>query len=252
MNVTGTATLKRDRLSEIVVRRLSGLCSLSETETALVRNAGARSQYHQSGQFLQHEEEAAAAPKYVVSGWACRHHSLADGRRQIYSFVLPGDPIGLHRGARPLARTSILALTEVVTIDAKEIDAAAATPDMHRGLACAVDKAAQEQAAFTLNQIVRIGRLTAYERVAHLMMELYFRLTNVALNTGQSIPCPLTQDVLADTLGLSTVHINRTLKQLRREELLEIRSGKTRLLNIDVLTAISGFRPPKTHSEYGL
>jgi hypothetical protein len=54
---------------------------------------------------------------------------------------------------------------------------------------------------------------------------------------------------LADTLGLSTVHINRTLKQLRREELLEIRSGKTRLMNIDVLTAISGFRPPKIHSD---
>jgi DNA-binding GntR family transcriptional regulator len=64
------------------------------------------------------------------------------------------------------------------------------------------------------------------------------------------MPCPLTQDVLADTLGLSTVHINRTLKQLRREELLEIRSGRTRLMNIDVLTAISGFRAPKTQSEF--
>jgi CRP-like cAMP-binding protein len=250
LNATGTAPLKRDRLGDIVVRRLSGLCPLSETEISLVRNASARSQYHQAGQFLQHEEEAPAAPKYVVSGWACRHHALADGRRQIFSFVLPGDPIGLHRGARPLARSSILALTEVVTIDAKDIDGASTKPETYRSLACAVDKAAQEQSAFTLNQIVRIGRLTAYERVAHVMMELHYRLSNVGLNTGQTMPCPLTQDVLADTLGLSTVHINRTLKQLRREELLEIRSGRTRLMNIDVLTAISGFRAPKTQSEF--
>lgn len=249
MSATSTA-VKRERPGDVIVRRLSALCELTDAETELVLKSAARQHTHPPGQFLQHEEEEPTAPKYIVSGWACRQHAMEDGRRQIYTFLLPGDPVGLHRSASTVARTSILALTDVRTVDAREIDAASAPGGDYPGLHCAVERAAQESTAFLLNQIVRIGRLTAYERIAHLVMELHYRLSMVGHANSQTIPCPLTQDVLADTLGLSTVHINRTLKQLRREGVMEIRSGKIRIQREDMLESISGFEPPKTFFEF--
>ncbi len=99
--------------------------------------------------------------------------------------------------------------------------------------------------ASLLDHIVRLGRQTAYERMAHLLLELRWRLAEVGLGDERKFPLPLTQEVLADALGLSIVHVNRTLQQLRREGLLEMRAGFVELLKPDVLIATSDFRLPQ-------
>ncbi len=84
-----------------------------------------------------------------------------------------------------------------------------------------------------LNQLLRIGRQSAYERVAHLILELRERLAMIGFAGTDTIPVPLTQEMLADALGLSIVHLNRTLQQLRREGLIQFKSGVMRLLQPD-------------------
>ena len=98
--------------------------------------------------------------------------------------------------------------------------------------------------AYLLGQVVRIGRQTAYERVAHLLLELHFRLRVVGLATDDFMPLPLTQEIIADALGLSIVHLNRTLQQLRRDGIVEVKGGVARLLDAGRLRSIADFRAP--------
>jgi CRP-like cAMP-binding protein len=77
---------------EPVVRRLRTLAPLTEDDQALVRSLSERRQRHAAGEELVAEGEAAGRPRFVVSGWACRQRVLPDGRRQIFGFLLPGDP----------------------------------------------------------------------------------------------------------------------------------------------------------------
>jgi hypothetical protein len=88
-----------------------------------------------------------------------------------------------------------------------------------------------------------LGRQTAYERVAHFLLEVQRRLEIAGLGDGQRFPLPLTQEIMGDALGLSIVHVNRTLQQLRRERLIELRSGVTILLQRDLLASIANFQP---------
>jgi CRP-like cAMP-binding protein len=89
--------------------------------------------------------------------------------------------------------------------------------------------------------MVRLGQQTAYERVAHFLLELQRRLQIAGLGDSQRFPLPLTQEMLADSLGLSIVHVNRTLQHLRREKLIELRSGVAILLEPQTLSGICDY-----------
>jgi CRP-like cAMP-binding protein len=96
--------------------------------------------------------------------------------------------------------------------------------------------------ALLLDHAVRLGRLTAFERVAHFLLELQQRLEIAGLGDRQRFPLPLTQEILADALGLSIVHVNRTLQQLRRTGLIELRSGVAILVQPDALAKLCDYR----------
>ena len=218
---------------------------LSETELDLLRSLGDRRERRVAGEEIVAEGEHASRPQFIVSGWACRQRVLADGRRQIFSILLPGDGIGFSRSQRA-ELASVHALTAVETVDAGPVLSAVQTgraPGVARALA-AIEPLEQ---MLLLDQMVRLGRQTAYERVAHLLLELQRRLEIAGLGDSQRFPLPLTQEILADALGLSMVHINRTLQQLRREGLIELRSGVAILLERDFLTRIADYRLPRAY-----
>ena len=105
-------------------------------------------------------------------------------------------------------------------------------------------------------QVVRLGRQTAYERLLHLVLELHSRLRVIGMVDSDSFLMPLTQEILADALGLSAVHVNRMLQSARQDKLLELRRGRATLLQLDrmrVLTdwstqwAGAGFAPNTRH-----
>ena len=184
-------------------------------------------------------------PLILLSGWACTQRLLGDGRRQIVRFLLPGDAIGsLSRPGLP-APSAALALTPVVVADARPLlrttddDGTALS-----GLAEAVALMAHADEINLRDQVVRLGRQTAYERLVHLVLEFHSRLQAIHMVDGDSFSLPLTQEILADALGLSVVHINRTLQQVRRDRLLDMRGGQVTLRQMELMRAMADWTPP--------
>jgi CRP-like cAMP-binding protein len=97
---------------------------------------------------------------------------------------------------------------------------------------------------YLLHQIIRIGRQTAYERLVHLLLELNSRCHAAGLSDGFSFDLPLTQEILADSLGLSIVHVNRTLQTLRREQLIEQKSSIVTIKDKEKLALIAEYNDP--------
>jgi CRP-like cAMP-binding protein len=140
----------------------------------------------------------------------------------------------------PTSLCSLTALTALETIDA-ELVVEAAESGRAPGLAAAIEGLRKQEGQLLLDHMVRLGQQTAYERVAHFLLELQRRLHIVGLGDAQRFPLPLTQEMLADALGLSIVHVNRTLQQLRRDGLIELRSGVAILLRPEALSAVSDY-----------
>ena len=239
--------------ADVVLRRLRSLATLNDREAALVLSMGARPQSDPAGAELFGEDDPIKRPRVLLSGWACRARVLPDGRRQIFTIVVPGDAVGLCVRAEPIAQSTTFALTNTVTADASALDDAVYRHAAdYPGLASAVSTASVLDEASLLDHIVRLGRHTAYERMAHLFLELRWRLAAVGLGGEHKFPMPLTQEALADALGLSIVHVNRTLQQLRREGLLEVRGGWAELYKPAVLAAAADFRLPLPMRAEGL
>lgn len=190
-------------------------------------------------------DQTLLSPRVLVSGWAARVRWLEDGRRQIINLILPGDGIGLCRRPQPLALCPVLALTPIQTLDAAPIMRAVEAGPAYQRLSHAVNLAAALEEAWLMDQVVRLGRLTAYERLAHLILEIRARLNVVGPEADGRMPFPLTQEILADATGLSMVHVNRTLQQLRREKLIELGQGRLKILDLQTLIDVSDFREPQ-------
>ncbi|MDB5448462.1 MAG: transcriptional regulator, Crp/Fnr family [Phenylobacterium sp.] len=241
--MTGRLTPRlASRPLDVVVRRLRALSALSEAEQDLLRTLGERRERHSAGEELVAEGSLAGRARFILAGWACRQRVLPDGRRQIFSFLLPGDSIGLHRRVAP-ELSSLAALTALETIDADPA-LEAAQSGRAPGLTRAFSAIEPFEQGLLLDHMVRLGRQTAYERVAHFLLELQRRLEIVGLGDTQRFPLPLTQEIMADALGLSIVHVNRTLQQMRRERLIELRSGVAILLQREQLANIADYRLP--------
>lgn len=178
-------------------------------------------------------------PLYTVTaGWAIRYKSLQDGRRQILSFVLPGDVIGFQAQFFDSAITSIEAVTEVslCVVAYRDIaDLYQTQPDIaFRFAALAADQKRQME-----EQLLSIGQRTALERVAALILDIHSRAEARDMKRNGSIPFPVTQQHIADALGISLVHANRTLKRLQRDGLFRIKGRRLQMLDAAALERVA-------------
>jgi CRP-like cAMP-binding protein len=170
------------------------------------------------------------------SGWAAQMVTRSNGRRQALQFFLPGDII--RQRLEPGLRNICVALTRV---EIEELEPAECSSRDQALLAW--------QQSMMENQILRLGCLTACERLAHLMLEFSMRLGVTGERSEDSFAMPLTQEMLGDTLGLSEVHVNRVARQLREKKLLEFGRGQARLLDRSALIRMSEFRWPFATSD---
>src|SRR5690606_17289675 len=164
------------RPADLLIRRLNALADLSESEIRQIRAAASSTEATRAGRDLPSDRRAPRHPRFVVSGWACRRRILADGRRQIFGFALPGDL--LDAGGAGSADIGFAALTAVETVDAEGLRQAA---NDHAGLARALAALAEQQGRLLLDHIVRLGRMNALERLCHMLLELRERLAVVGL-----------------------------------------------------------------------
>lgn len=225
----------------VLAEHFSTFAPLSDAEMQVLRDLAKVAQYHPPYRDLHPAEALLSPPRMIVAGWAAQYCMLPDGQRQIISLRLPGDLAGLPGRVRMPAFCAVAALTELETVSAQAlVEAGDAADPVHPGLARAVRAMAHLNDAQLCSQIVRLGRQGAGGRFAHLMLELYGRLGRVGLAADNCFAMPLTQNVLADVLGFSVVHVNRTMQQLRRDGLLEVKAGRVHLLQPERLRTLAG------------
>lgn len=179
-------------------------------------------------------------PRLLLDGWMVHQRSLADGRRQIFGFILPGDVFGLCARPGNIAMCSTVTVTRSVSVPLPFLKESM-RQDAGTLRAFAWYMVAREEARL-LDQVMRLGRQPAHERLVHLLLEFHTRLTEVGKANGPGFHLPLSQEVLSDALGLSVVHTNRTLQLLRREQLIETRSGYLILSDPERMAEIAGYQ----------
>lgn len=226
----------------ILSTRLSRLTQLQPADVEMLQAAERDQHRFPARRELIREGEPVRERRALLSGWACRQRILSDGRRQILGFLLPGDLIGVCQHSAPLASTTILAITEIVTCPVPAAEPAS-------GLAEAYARSAALEEHHMLAQITRLGRLNACERLADWLLETQDRLGFVGLSTADQFPLPITQEMLADALGLTSVHVNRTLQAMRRDGLLTSRSGMISFPDRRRLEDMIDYKPARVSAQ---
>lgn len=222
-------------------RRLSSLAHLSIEDESIMSGLmrGARAcqvndGYVESKDFADHV-------LVVVDGIAARCHTLADGRRQILSYLLAGDMTNPDRllARQPGQAISLLVPSVIAVLDRADVDMLQRRPNIY----AALGRCNLVRQATNSEWQVNVGLRTALERVSHLLCEMHARLATVGLTDNLQFRLPLTQMQLADSLALSAVHVNRTLMELRRRELVTIRDRVVTILHYGGLCESGGFDP---------
>lgn len=176
----------------------------------------------------------------LYSGWAFRFKNLPDGRRQILNFLLPGDLLGLQAAMFEAAQHGTEALTEVQLCKLPRRDVWALFGGMP-GLAFDVTWLGAREECVVDENLTSVGRRSAPERVAALIVMLYKRAKPLGLVRGDTFDFPLTQLHIADALGLSLVHTNKTLARLRRLGMFSLANGSLTLTNPRVLERVAQY-----------
>lgn len=220
--------------------KLAAFVSLSPEDLVMLDRLHQRRRKFVAGVDLVHQGQADQSAYILAKGWVCSYKLLPNGSRQIVDFQVPGDFLGLRS---VLFRTADHNIEPVTAVEASEViigdllEAFAQTPR----LATAVLWAASRDEAMVVEHLVGIGRRNALERTAHCLLEFGARLKLVGLATKTGYDCPLSQYMLADALGLSAVHVNRVLRQLREMGLLTFQKGRVTIDDFDGLVKLADF-----------
>ena len=184
----------------------------------------------------------------VLSGLAARYKMLPDGERQIMAFLIPGDLCDAEVFVLAEMDHSVGALTETrCALVATEAMEALLTESSQ--LTRALWWSTMTDSAVLRERIIDHGRRDARERVAHLFYEMFVRYRLIGQAVEGCFDFAVTQEELADATGLTTVHINRTLKQLREEGLVELRGKSLRVLDPHGLKKAARFNPGYLHLD---
>jgi CRP-like cAMP-binding protein len=235
--------------NELLFRRLRALKPLNPNEVDLIASLNDKPKRHAPGAMICPKSDGSPFPRLITSGWACRPRILADGRRQMLGVLLPGDLIGDRGEARPLTTNPAMALTPVRTVSVTKLfEAVAAAPEKLPNLLAALNKMDRIEEGRLIDLVVRLGCQNAIQRVAGSLLEFYQRSALIGFTHEGTFPMPLTQEKLGDVLGLSLVHVNRVISQLRREKLVDIRSGIVAIYDFARLSLLAG-RPDPTQVD---
>ena len=182
----------------------------------------------------------------VLSGLAARYKLLNEGERQIMAFLIPGDICDVEVFVLEEMDHGIAAISEVTCALVPADEMKALLTEMST-LTQALWWSTMTDSAVLRERIIDHGRRDAHERIAHLFYEMLIRYRMVDSAEDNVVPFPLTQEELADATGLTPVHVNRTLKQLREEGLIELRGRVLKVLDAPGLKRAARFNPNYLH-----
>ena len=222
------------------VRKLTTFADLTAAEVAVLERATARSRKVAAKHDLIREGDKPGPVIVMLTGWAFRYKILPAGTRQITAFLMPGDCCDLHIGLLAQMDHSIQTASpsRVASIARAEMDGLL---DDHKGIARAMYRSQLTDEGTLRAWIVSMGRRSSIERVAHLICELYVRAHWIGLVEDTQFALPLSQIILADALGMTPVHINRVLKELRLAGAMALSRGSLVVMDPLKLVHIAGF-----------
>lgn len=202
-----------------LIGKLGRFLDLSLPECAALRTLAEPWREAAARQDLITQGQGRSSAVLVHGGWAIRHRTLPDGRRQILEFILPGDLCDPSVFVTPRAGFS---LTTITGCQYSLIGAASLLDLLSRSprLGAMLWWIEAEEQSLLGDHVVALGRLTAEERLAHLLWELWWRLRRVSLASEDGFELPATQEMIADATGLSVVHVNRTLRSMERSGII--------------------------------
>lgn len=237
-----------DRLIAPLYARLAARDLLSDEEQAALRSIAGPSRVVPAGTDMVIEGTRATKSTLVTDGYAIRYRLLENGERQITAIHVAGDFVDLHSFLLKVMDHSVGALSTctIVTFDHTDLEKITRQyPHLTRllWLSTLLD------AAIHREWIVGLGRLSAFARMAHLICELYVRLKIIGAGDDQGFVFPITQIELADALGISSVHVNRVLQEMRDQELVVWKGARIDIVNWDGLSRAAEFDPRYLHLE---
>src|SRR6267154_6552812 len=223
-----------------LVMKLTNFLPLSDEDVRVLDALCVKEESFEAGTDIVLEGAVPGSAFVLTHGMAFRYRLLPDRKRRILTFMIPGDLFGLHAfllrsmddSIGTLVPTRLAAISRATMFDLFE---------HHPRIGAALWWSALQQDAIKRERIVALGRREARGRVAYLLCELLWRQRAVGLSEGDAIRLPLTQLELADTLGLTAVHINRILQGFRRDNLIELARHRLTLGDVERLQEIAGF-----------
>ena len=237
-------------MAKYLIRRLENFAKLSaEDKRALEDAAGQRVRTLSAREDIVHEGDKPRHVNLILEGFACRYKMLADGRRQIVAIIIPGDMCDLRMFVLKEMDHSIGALSPLKLAEISEEKLLELTESSTR-LARALWWNSLVEEAIAREWTVNVGRRDALERMAHLLCEVFVRLDVVGLAEGNSCELPVTQAELGDALGLSHVHTNRTLQELRGRDLITLKGKSLTIHDLPALKDLALFNPNYLHLDH--
>jgi CRP-like cAMP-binding protein len=227
-------------MMDAALMKLRARDEVSQEEERAFRGLFSEVVEHRADEIVVRAHVEQDSSRVLLNGILCRYKDLRNGERQITELHVSGDFVDLHSFTLKRLDHNILALvpSRVAVVPHKAlVEISEKYPHFTRLLWFSTNL----DAAVHREWAVSLGRRTAIARVAHLVCELYIRLEIVGLAGDLTYELPLTQGDIAECLGLTSVHVNRVLKELREQELATFRGSQVRIHDMDALKRIAEF-----------
>jgi CRP-like cAMP-binding protein len=221
---------------------------LSDAKRRVIEMAPVREASFQSRQELARQGDDPSESCLVLEGLTARFNDLSDGRRQITAIHIPGDFVDLHSLLLGRMDHGVVALTDCQVAYVPHASLRKIT-DEHPGLTRALWRDTLVDAAVHRQWLVASGRRSASEHLAHLICEMFLRFQLIGKTHQSSFEFRITQEVLADAVGMSVVHVNRTIQELRGSGLITWQGPKVTINDWEGLTRHAEFDPTYLHLE---
>ena len=225
-----------------LLRKLGSVTHLSARDEEAILRLPAHPRLFRAGQDLVSEGDRPTQCWLIVEGWVQRYKLLGGGKRQISAFHVAGDMADLPSLHMPVMDHSLGAVTSVTAASIPH-EALRELLERHPHLNAPFWRDTLVDAAIFREWVANVGRRPAYQRLAHLFCELYLKQAAVGLARDHRCPMPMTQVDLADATGLTSIHINRTLRALRRDKLIELKGRLLVIPDWARLVAAAEFNP---------
>ncbi|MCJ2044374.1 Crp/Fnr family transcriptional regulator [Methylobacterium sp. J-078] len=233
-------------VSNPFVRKLEGFGPLRDADRALLERISANAQRIGPRVDLIREGDTPDGVILIMEGIACRQKHRANGARHITAYLVPGDACDLDVALLTQMDHTITTLSTCRVVRLS-LDLVKRLMDEHPAIARSLRISTLVDEATLREWLVNVGCRSAIERIAHLLCELLVRLQIVGFASEDSYEFPVTQLDLADTVGLSNVHVNRSLQELRRQGVIELRGRTLKILDHHRLKSIAEFNAKYLH-----